>query len=72
MLGKVRGYSIQLGEKRIFINLGRMGSLCIIHSLYPFFTHFAQERKERGYVKRQVKKVILLGRLKNEEVRRGA
>ena len=44
-----------------------MNGICIINSLYSFFTHFAQERKERGYVKRQVKKVILLGRLKNEE-----
>ena len=28
--------------------MGKMDGLCIIHSLYSFFTHFAQERKKEG------------------------
>ena len=51
--------------------MGKMDGLCIINSLYPFFTHFAQDRKERvGFIAGKNGK--LLGRLKNEEVRRGA
>lgn len=55
----MRGYSIQLGEKRIFIILGRMSVLCINHSLYSFFTHFAQERKRREV--RRIKSKIKIG-----------
>ena len=48
MLGKVRGYSIQLGRDGICIEMGKMSGICIINSLYPFFTHFAQDEEMKG------------------------
>lgn len=44
----MRSEAIQLGEKRIFIILGRMDGLCIEYSLYSFFTHFAQDEERKG------------------------
>lgn len=48
LYGWMRSEAIQLGRDGICIEMGKMDGLCIINSLYPFFTHFAQDEEMKG------------------------
>lgn len=66
MLGKVRGYSIQLGMNKEWVKWVDNGYFIHFTHFLHIFLKASKERKKRVEI-RQVKKVILLGRLKNEE-----
>ena len=75
LYGWVRSEAIQLAEKRVCKVLGKEWVIFIIYSLYPFFTHFLPillRKGKKGVERRKAKNGKMLGRLKNEEVRRGA
>ena len=48
LYGWMRSEVIQLGRDGICIEMGKIDGLCIINSLYPFFTHFAQDDGMKG------------------------